>query len=52
MRGEANEWSRGDASEIDGKTNRSIWAGAHESISIERIVEPSFVIKGVWAERF
>jgi hypothetical protein len=34
-RGVANEWSRGDASDIDGKTERSIWAGAHESISIK-----------------
>ena len=31
---EANERSRGDASDIDGKTDRSIWAGAHESVSI------------------
>ena len=30
-----SERSRGDASDIDGKTERSIWAGAHESISIE-----------------
>ena len=28
----ASEWSRGDASDIDGKTERSKWAGAHESI--------------------
>src|SRR6266436_1008675 len=32
------EWSRGDASVIDGQTDRSKWAGAHESIG-ER---PSF----------
>ncbi len=25
------EWSRGDASDIDGQTERSQWAGAHES---------------------
>ena len=28
-----SEWSRGDASDIDGQTKRSKWAGAHESIS-------------------
>jgi hypothetical protein len=27
----ASEWSRGDASDIDGQTGRSKWAGAHES---------------------
>ena len=27
----ASEWSRGDASDIDGQTERSKWAGAHES---------------------
>jgi hypothetical protein len=27
-----SEWSRGDASDIDGKTERSRWAGAHESM--------------------
>jgi hypothetical protein len=27
-----SEWSRGDASDIDGKTERSKWAGAHESM--------------------
>ena len=33
----ASEWSRGDASDIDGKTDRSIWAGAHESVSMARV---------------
>jgi hypothetical protein len=28
----AREWSRGAASDIDGQTERSKWAGAHESI--------------------
>ena len=28
----ASEWSRWDASDIDGQTERSKWAGAHESI--------------------
>ena len=28
----ASEWSRGDASDIDGQTERSKWAGAHESM--------------------
>ena len=27
-----SEWSRGDASDIDGQTDRSKWAGAHESM--------------------
>jgi hypothetical protein len=28
----ASEWSRGHASDIDGQTERSKWAGAHESV--------------------
>ena len=28
----AMEWSRRDASDIDGQTDRSKWAGAHESM--------------------
>jgi hypothetical protein len=32
-----SEWSRGDASDIDGETERSICAGAHESISKQAI---------------
>jgi hypothetical protein len=28
----ASEWSRGEASDIDGQTDRSKWAGAHESM--------------------
>jgi hypothetical protein len=31
QRQEEREWSRGDASDIDGQTERSTWAGAHES---------------------
>jgi hypothetical protein len=32
MRVGASEWSRRAASDIDGKTERSKWAGAHESM--------------------
>jgi hypothetical protein len=28
----ASEWRRGDATDIDGQTVRSKWAGAHESM--------------------
>jgi hypothetical protein len=31
LRGKQREWSREDASNIDGQTERSKWAGAHES---------------------
>jgi hypothetical protein len=36
VRRKASERSRGDASDIDGKTDRSKWAGAHESISTKQ----------------
>ena len=33
----AGERSRRDSSDIDGQTERPIWAGAHESVSIARV---------------
>ena len=37
VREAVSEWSRGDASDIDGQTERSKQTGAHESISIARV---------------
>ena len=44
----AGEWSRGDASDIDGQTERSKWAGAHESKRGHRMRFKCFL----WIQRF